>query len=93
MKYRLRPIEVEALEMTAVVNLGDVQNICQVGDFLVRNPDGALRVVGPEEFFATYEPCDPGAVFLEAKPTRRQRKKKVVAELGPNGDAILRELK
>ena len=95
MKYRIRSIEVEAMEMTAPVEIAlehDAPATCHVGDFLVRGPGGSLRLLSPDAFHAAYEPCDPGAVFAETKPKRRHRAKKV-APLGPNGDAILRELK
>lgn len=78
MKFRLKPIEVEAMEMTASVEIGvggHGSKPCQVGDFLVRNPDGSIRLVGHDAFFTAYEPCDPGAMPVEDKPKRRHRRK------------------
>ena len=84
MKFRLKPIEVEAMEMTAAteITVGRSAKTCQVGDFLVRNPDGSIHLVGHEAFYAAYESCDPGAILMEeAKPKRRHRRK--VNGLGP----------
>ncbi len=96
MKYRLRPIEVEAIEMTAAIEIqtGQVMTVCQQGDFLVRNPNGTLDLFPAEAFHVAYESCDSAAIFTDYKPKRpRPWKKKVRRELGPNGDAILREMK
>ena len=95
MKYRLRPIEVEAIEMTAIIEISiepGTTITCQVGDFLVRNPDGLLQIVPPEAFHVTYEACDPSPIFTEYKPKRRPRQKKV-SGLGPDGNALLREMR
>jgi len=68
MKYRLKPVEVEAMEMTAPVKevvIAPGSETCQVGDFLVRDPDGSLRLMSRDAFLAAYDPCDPGAVFTD----------------------------
>lgn len=93
MKFRLKSIEVEAMEMIAAVEISvghGTAKACQVGDFLVRNPDGSIRLVGHEAFFAAYEPCDPSAMPVEDKPKRRHRRR--VNGLGPAGEAVLRDM-
>ena len=92
MRFRLKSIEVEAIEMTAAVEISvghGTPKTCQVGDFLVRNPDGSMRLVGHEAFFAAYEPCDPSAIPAEAKPKRRHRRR--INGLGPLARVVLQD--
>ncbi|MDP3793142.1 MAG: hypothetical protein Q8R07_00110 [Candidatus Uhrbacteria bacterium] len=95
MKFRLKPKEVEAIEMTAAIEISlghDAGKACQVGDFLVRKSDGSLRVMDRASFFLAYESCDhPGPILTEEeKPKRRHRRR--ANGLSPEAKVMLREI-